>query len=228
MKTLLKISLVLSFIIPGIAAAQSRGGGANGSGAYYFEETFFPVYVSRNNTNSITNAPVADETGLGFDLRTTLGYAFWGQALVGLTFNYYSLNTKAPYIGTDDGLKETIQRNEWGPTIGYLNGGWRLLFTYFMSGSQHTNTTYFNDTADTSNVTFKHSELSGFQITAGYSFTLFSNVEIGPTLVYRSVGYKKQSKTNALTPAEDYSPITLHTKAKDSSLDPMLSVLVRF
>lgn len=230
MKALIITCLVLIHAVPGIAQAQSRGGGAGGSGPFYFEETFFPVYVNRTDTRSVTEAPgVAPETGLGFDFRTTLGWAFWNQMLVGFTYNMYTLNTKrAAVSGGDSGLNESTSRSEFGPTLGYLNGGWRVLFTYFISGQSEVATKNHDDTGTVGDVTIKNSEMTGFQFTAGYSFNVLDNLQIGPTLVYRSVSYKKQSKVNALNSIENYTDAPLYTKYQDSTLNPMLSIVVRF
>jgi hypothetical protein len=232
MSSLIKACLILAYIIPGIALAQARGGGgASGGSEWYFEETFFPVYVNKTDTTSVTTAPgVAAETGLGYDFRTTIGYTFFGQALLGLTYDMYHLTTKQSAVsGGEDGRNETTARTEFGPTVGYVNGGWRVLMTMFMSGSKQVDTKY-TDAAGvvTGDTTFKNTGISGFQLTTGYAFEMFSNTQVGPTLVYRSVSYSKQSKTNRLLPIENYDSTSLYTKNTDTSLSAMISVVVRF
>jgi hypothetical protein len=221
---------LLTFILTPPAFAQSRGGSAGGDSPVYFEETFFPVYVNRNDTRSVTDSPgVATESGLGYDFRTTLGLTFWDQLLVGLSYNIYHLNTKRPnVVNGDSGLNETTNRSEFGPTLGYMNSGWRLLLTFFMSGSQQIQTQNFDNTGTTGDVTIKNTGLSGFQVTTGYTFSLGSGFELGPSLVYRSVSYAKQSKVNALNSTENYGSTSLYSKSVDATLNPMVTIIVRF
>lgn len=230
MNSLIKISLVTISIISTSAFAQGRGGGGGGPSHVYFEETFFPVYVNKNDTTSVTESPgVATETGLGYDARTTLGYAFNGSLLVGFTYNMYRLTTKRANVeGGDSGFEQTTSRSEYGPTLGYLNGGFRLLGTVFLGGSQQIDTRNFDAVETTGDVTIKNTELQGFQLTTGYSFRVFSSTEIGPSLVYRSVNYKTQSKTNRLNTAENYEGTPLFSKANDATLSAMLSLIARF
>lgn len=230
MQRLTRISLIMITLISLPAFAQGRGTAGGGMGYLYFEETFFPVYVNKNDTTSVTDSPgVATETGLGFDGRTTLGYALGGSVLIGFTYDTYRLTTKRPnVVGGDTGLEETTSRSEYGPTLGFLNGGFRLLGTLFVGGVNQVDTRNFDDTGDTGDVTIKNTGLTGFQVTTGYSFRVWSSFEIGPTLVYRSVNFKSQSKTNRLNSSEDYQGTPLFSKATNSTLSAMLSLIARF
>lgn len=225
---ILLVSISTIFILP--ANAQYGGGSTASGGPYYFEETFFPLYVDKNDTTSITTSPgVATETGLGFDFRTTLGYIFWDSMLVGLSYNYYTLSTKRPNVqGGDAGLKETTADNKFGPTIGWINGGFRTLFTFFVSGSKEVHTKNFDATTTTGDVTITNRDISGFQFTVGYTFQVWSVMQIGPSLIYSSVEYAKQSKVNKLNATENYSSRSLFSENKYSDLQPMLTVVVRF
>jgi hypothetical protein len=219
--------------VVGSAAAfqnpRSSTDGLNPS-AIYFEETFFPVYVNHNDTRSVTGQPgVATESGLGYDLRTTLGYALWGKFLLGITYNLYHLNTKRPNIvGGSNGLNETTDKGEYGPTLGLLSHNWRAMATVFLGGSQSVRTKNQDASGLTGDVTVKNSAMQGFQLSAGYAFNLSQTVQLGPSVVYRYVSYTKQSKVNQLNGAENYSDVHLNSKTVDSTLSPMISVLIRF
>ncbi|WP_413291150.1 hypothetical protein [Bdellovibrio sp. HCB337] len=217
--------LLLTFVPQKSLSASGRGGGG-----FFLDETFVPVYVNRNDTCCFNTAPgVATQSGLGFDLRTTLGYTFGGNYLVGVTYNTYSLSTKrAAVSGGDSGLEETTSQSEMGPTLGYVTNGWRVLATYFISGSK-SNQRKDVDTAgaSVSDITIKNSKLSGFQLAFGYTFALGSYFEIGPSLVYKSLTYTNQEKIDALG-ASGYADSELYTKAVENTLTPMISMQLRF
>lgn len=228
--TLLPLLLLSLFTLTTQNANAARGGGGSG---FYIDETFFPVYVNRNDMESFTpgdTTQVATESGVGADMRTTLGYTFSNQLVVGLTYNYYSLTTtRAAVNGGSDGLSEKTSKSEYGPTIGYDFGNFRMLLTYFLSASKQMDRKNTDSTETTTgDVTIKNTNGSGFQLTMGYSFSFGSNFEIGPSLVYRTVSYAKQSKVNRLNSAEDYAETELTSKALDSGLSPMISMQYRF
>lgn len=228
--TLLPILLLSVFTLMSQNANAARGGGGGG---FFIDETFFPVYVNRNDVESFNpgdTTQVATESGVGADMRTTLGYTFSSQLVVGLTYNYYSLTTtRAAVNGGSDGLNEKTTKAEYGPTIGYDFGNFRMLLTYFMSATKQLDRKNTDPTnATVGDVTIKNTSGSGFQLTMGYSFSFGSSFEVGPSLVYRNVSYAKQSKTNRLTPAEDYAETELASPALDSGLSPMLTMQYRF
>lgn len=227
----IRIAIVLHFlalfiyVTPAAAAGPQRGMG------FFLDETFLPVIVNKNDTESFNTAPgVATETGSGFDSNTTLGFAIKGQFLVGATYNTYSRATeRAAVAGGDSGLEEKLNRSEFGPTLGYLRNGWRVLFTYFVSGNKKMERTNTDETQTiTGHTTIKNSKLSGYQLAVGYSFSLGANFEMGPSLVYKSLTYANQSKTNHLNAAEDYPDSALYTKATETFLTPMFSLQLRF
>src|SRR4030067_1632515 len=130
---------ILATMNPAVALADQRGRGYAGLGIY-FDETFFPVYVKENDTTSVNtvSSVTATESGLGFNTYTTLGYVFWHNSVIfGLTYNAYSLTTKRPNIvDGDTGKKETTTESMLGPTLGWLNGRFRTLITYFVKGEK--------------------------------------------------------------------------------------------
>jgi hypothetical protein len=223
---LILASVFISTLTGSVVLAQSHGGSG---GNIYIEETFFPKYVDKNDTTSITGSPgVASETGLGFDTRTTLGYVFGQSFLFGLTYNNYSLATDRKNVsGGSPGLKQTTAENQFGPTIGWLNGGFRATFTMFMSGNKEVRTANFDATGTTVDATIKNDGLSGFQATVGYTFGLWG-MELGPSLAYTSISYSKQSNLDKFTPGNNYSNTKLFSKTVDNNLSPMLTLIVRF
>ncbi len=226
-----RIYLIISILFfSSVSYAQSRSG-TSGYGIY-LEETFFPVYVNENDTTAVTNSTtdVADEKGLGFYTRTTLGYMlFGGSWMIGLTYNYYTLTTKrAAVAGGDEGLKESTNESQFGPTIGWFSGGFRTLFTFFVSGEKEFAKKNFNDAGTvTSNVMYTNKDVSGFQLTLGYTFTLWG-VEFGPSLVYSSVLYGKQKFKDKQNPGNNISTFPLSTDNKKEELNPMISIIARF
>lgn len=230
--TTLPILLVSFILLTGTHAHAAKGGGGGGSsgGNFILEETFIPIIKTSNDTTSFTTAPgVATESGSGFDFRTTLGYTLGGEFLVGLTYNNYSYSSKrAAVSGGDNGSDSKTTKTEYGPTIGYLSNGWRVLFTYFLSGTKQEDTKNSDDTGVTGDGTFKYTGGTGMQLSLGYAFALGSHFEIGPSLVYRSMTYPKQSKINRFTPSEDYTDTELYTKNTESDLSPMITMQFRF
>lgn len=227
--SLLPLLLVSLFTFATQNAKAARGG----DGGFFIDETFFPVYVNRNDMESFNpgdTTQVATESGVGADFRTTLGYTFTSQLIVGLTYNMYSLTTtRAAVSGGSDGLSEKTSKSEYGPTLGYNFGNFRMLLTYFLSATKQLDRKNVDSTeATTGDVTIKNSEGSGFQLSMGYSFRFGSSFDIGPSLVYRNVSYKKQSKVNRLSSAEDYAETDLASAALDSGLTPMISMQFRF
>lgn len=215
------------------AQGSSRTSGHGGASTYniYFDETFFPVYVDKNDTTSINTAPgVATETGLGFDTHTTIGYMFFGDSLVvGLSYNYYRLTTKRANVpGGDSGLNETTVDWQFGPSVGWLYGGFRALVMFYVSGNKNVHTINFDQTGNTGDIAINNDGISGFQLTLGYTFQLWGDVEIGPTLLYKSLTYKKQSKTNVFTPAENYPDSSLYSPHIDHEVEPMVTLLCKF
>ncbi|MBS1969510.1 MAG: hypothetical protein JSU04_04355 [Bdellovibrionales bacterium] len=229
--TTLPILLVSFILLAATHANAAKGGGASGAGNFFLEETFVPVIKTSNDTTSFTTAPgVATESGSGFDFRTTLGYTLGGEFLVGLTYNNYSYSSKRSAIsGGDDGSDIKTTKTEYGPTVGYLSNGWRVLFTYFLSGTKQVDTKNIDSSGATvGDGTIKNTSGTGMQFSFGYTFALGAHFEIGPSLVYRSMTYPKQSKVNRLNSSEDYTDTELYTKNTESDLSPMITMQFRF
>ncbi len=205
------------------ATAQSTVGGTG----IYFEETFFPEFVDKFDPTLIdaANPNGPNDTGLGFNTNTTLGYAIVNTWLIGFTYSYKSISTERSASGTIEGLKTDLTETKLGATVGWLGTNARLLATFFLSGNKKYHEKYFDSTgAITTDRTYTNKKISGFQLTAGYSFNVFSSFSIGPSLVYTIANYAKQTMVNSVAPP--YS--NLATKAGGSELKPMISMLFRW
>ena len=219
------------------AQAQARGGGggasAPGGSHFYAEETFFPVYVSKNDANNSAGGAasknVPTESGLGLDLRTTLGWQI-NNWVFGLTFNYYSVGTSRSVTPDYEGKKTSNSRQEFGPTVGYFLNSWRFALTYFLIANKTVTETYTDPVtlAPSTDETWKNTGGTGFQLAVGYDFDLGSGFGISPTLAYRSVKYSKQSLTVRTGSDTPYATTSLQTKAIDDELKPMITVIYRF
>ncbi len=225
MKKLFYFGTFLLMAWPLVGFAQSNGSGLS------IEASLFPVLVNRNDTRSVTTDPgVATESGFGYDTRTTIGYTFSNRNwLVGFTYNLYNLKTKRSFVeGGDSGLDETTENTQWGPTIGWLPGNWRLLLTYFTSGKKTIHTINDDNTGTTGDVTITNTNVSGFQFSGGYTFYITPTFGMGPALIYRSLTYSKQSKVNALNSIENYEDVSLASAHVESTFDAFLSLIFEF
>ncbi|MGZ3722908.1 MAG: hypothetical protein ACXVA9_08270 [Bdellovibrionales bacterium] len=232
---ILSLLICLTLLLSQFASAESYGGGGGGagtSGKFYIEETFFPVYVKKNeaqtSSGNLPNQNIGTESGIGYDLRTTLGYVAWENVLFGLSYNMYSLSTSRPTTSDFDGYTSTTKKTEFGPTVGYLANSWRFMLTYFAFAEKtfkEQYTTAGTSTVNTDN-TYKNTSGSGFQLAVSYGLNIGSGFTIGPTLIYRDVTYKKQSLD---TPTgTSYASTTPVTPPVDGELKPMITVVYRF
>lgn len=217
-----------------LSATQAQAQSAQGSG-FYFEETLLPVFKNENSTRSASvggDNSAAAESGFGYDSRTTLGLVLGRGFLVGATYNMYQLATKRDATTANESNDETVKSSEYGPTLGWLGSNWRFLFTYFTSGNRSDDEKHADATgAVTGDQSISNNEMMGYQVLVGYSFMITNRLGLGPSLLYRSVSYAKQSKVNraSITPgAEDYDDLVLSDKFVRTTLDAMLSLTYRF
>ncbi len=201
---------------------------------FYFDETFFPVYVQKNTTlndagGSQTSPGVSTESGIGYDLRTTLGFALWNKMLVGFTYNYYKLGSSREAIANgSDGVENSDVKTEYGPSIGYLSTHWRFVFTYFLSAIRTVESKSKDTTGNTtSDLQLENTSGSGYQFAVGYYWS-FGKYGFGPSIVYRNVTYPKQTRNNRMDPTDGYQDTTLYTAAIDTGLSPMFTFVLRF
>jgi hypothetical protein len=114
---LLSINFLCLFLGPEAKAARGDSG-------VYFDETFFPVYVNKVESSTFPDATSAPTTGIGTDLRSTLGYVFSNKVFVGATYNLYNLTVSRDTVAgasaalAAGGEEETTSRSEFGPTVG--------------------------------------------------------------------------------------------------------------
>ncbi len=219
--------LVCGAPLPGFTAESGSTKGREEG--VYFEETFFPVFVSRNDQENDAGGSatrdVPTQTGWGIDSRTTLAYV-WSRILVGVTFNYYNVRSSRPRTADLEGLKEVTDKQELGPTLGFLGGRWRFTATYFLTATKTLSQKYTDQItgAVTTDETRKNKAGSGYQIAVGYDFQLGAGIGISPTLIYREVRYAKQSYSVRTGLGTPYTTTELRTKALDHELKPMITM----
>ncbi|HEX4924302.1 MAG TPA: hypothetical protein VFV50_09455, partial [Bdellovibrionales bacterium] len=194
---------------------------------------FFPVYILQNDTQyslgGSNNAEDANESGTGFDFRTSLGWVFWDRMIVGLAYNYYKASTSKGATSVYEAVSTTSSKSEYGPIIGYKTGGWRFVLSYFINAERSLDAKATDQSGTVvSDVTENRTKGTGYQLTIGYSFAISSNFEIGPSLVYRSVTYGRGSRTNRLDNTDSFDDSDLQTKAIDVGLSPMISLIAKF
>lgn len=224
------LSTMFVFLLTLVLAPTTANAAISGADIF-FDETFVPVLKSTTDTDSGTGSPgAATESASGIDARTTLGFLLPQGVLVGWSYNYYNSTSSRPAVaGGSESLAETISRSEHGPTLGYVNSGWRFLMTYFLSGTQSRDTlNKDSDGVTTGNVVISQAGMNGYQVSAGYTFAIGNVFQVGPSLVYRSVNYTTQEKTNRLNASETYTSTTLSKIKTETSLSPMLSMQLRF
>ena len=233
-RTLIPLLLVLTFDLHAAPPRAIRVGESNlleeDAPRLLADLTFAPLITSANDTSATPGAPGVNESlGLGVDARATLGYAFDGTWIAGVTYNHYQLKTTRDFrpYGVD-GVSQTATHDEWGPTVGATMNGWRMLVTYFISGNQRVATRARSYLGTSGDVTVKNRKLDGFQIALSYTFRLTPRFEVGPSLVYRKVAYHSQAKRNAFYAPETYDYVNLFSAQRASAVTPMLTALLRF
>ncbi|MGE4132968.1 MAG: hypothetical protein AB7F86_15105 [Bdellovibrionales bacterium] len=234
--TLNTLKIPMFFLI-GLASWQGFAAGQSDKSqrakGIYFEETFFPVYVKKNDFESqaggSTTQDVPTQTGWGIDTRTTLGYV-WHSVLLGATYNHYRVSSSRPSTADSEGLNELTERQETGISLGGYLGRWRFVYTYFLSATKIFTQKYTDQTtgAVTTDETRKNTDGTGFQAAVGYDFIMGAGIGISPTLIYRTVTYGKQTYTVRTGTGSAYPSSDFRTKAVDSELRPMITLNVVF
>lgn len=202
----------------------------------YIEETFFPVYVRKNDYRNgeagggqAEDVPV--ESGVGYDFRTTIGYTFSTGIILGLTYNYYQVNTSRGEIGGAspvEGVDRKVGKSELGPTVGISLGSWKFLGTFFVMGDKTFSQRYISGGATSTDENFKNTGIGGFQLTINYGLSLGGGFEIGPSLIYRTVKYSKQSYSKAPDPTSaSYPESSMLAEPIDDELRPMVTITYR-
>lgn len=231
----LTLCLVLS---ASLASAQSGGGGGremgrHGRGSIYFEATFAPVMKADNSGSGSADGGRTSTVNLnstnGMDLRGTLGMFLGEHLMIGFSYNQYSDSTKRDATSTTASSEQKTNKTEYGPTLGLVSGGFRLLGTYLLAGEKK----YAYKSVDDANAVqndqnYTDSKGAGVQVTLGYSWILSSWFELGPSLVYRDMSYANQTFVNAVTPSDNYTDAALASKAHETSLTPMISMILLF
>jgi hypothetical protein len=233
MKQIFSAIIFILFISPIVFVQNALAGeskaSAKGPSGFFFDETFFPKLTDSNDTGSFPDSRVASETGFGLDSRTTIGYILDGAWFFGGTYNTYSISTSRSNVsGGDSGRNEKFQNTQMGPTIGWVTGNLRFMGTYFISGEKVDDVKDSDDTGLIGHTKITNKDVTGMQLLVGYAFPITSNFSIGPSIIYRTLQYRKQAKINYLSPAEDYSSKKLYTANTESNLDMMFSLMIHF
>ncbi len=229
-----KFLLLLNAIVfAGVALSQSEASARSRDvGNFYLEGSFIPVWQTHNQYWSPAGGALPGEADpgresvAGLDARAILGYAIHGRWLIGFSYNMYTANTNRNGHEPKEG-STTI--TEYGPSLGVLFGGWKLIATYVMSSEWKYSMKYKNSSGIlVSDQTYTNKEGSGFLINFGYNFTLKPWLQIGPSLIYRSVEYAKGSLEDRTNPSNSYTDQTFSTKPLQAELQPYFSIVARF
>lgn len=201
---------------------------------WYIEETFFPVYISKNDASNpaggSASADVPTESGTGLDYRTTIGYLFGGDFFLGFTYNSYSVSTSRPFTANYEGLNTTTTKSEMGATLGYFPGSWRFMVTLFTDARKSASQTYTGpgNSAVSLDELYTNSAGAGYQLSVGYGFSVGKSLVIGPALIFKSLSYSRQTYEVRAGSGTPYSDSELQTKAIDTEVKPMVSMSYLF
>jgi hypothetical protein len=229
-----------SFSSSTLLASAPKSSASGGPGGFYLEGSFAPVLKDQNDSirfgegggSFAGEGQVSTAHTLGYDLRSTLGYVFGNVFLVGISYDTYSTNTKRDAVKDGDNGKDSkTMVDEYGPTIGFLHGGWRLSLTYLLSSTyKYTDKQTDSTGATTSDIDVTLSKATGYLINLGYSIAVTNWLEVGPSLIYRTVTYSNETRKNALdsSSGETFTDRSFDVKATQTNWSPYFSVTARF
>ena len=200
----------------------------------YIEMTGFPGY-SNQNTQETPNAggstdgvALNNNSGFSYDLRTTVGYVFNDQFLVGFNYNYANSPTSATATASSASLDNFTKFREYGVCAGYFLGKFRVIGSYLWGGVMNYQDKEIQaDGTPLVNYAYQNNGGTGYQLIAGYDIPITKNIKIGPTFVYRKITYTSQSKSDSVG-GSGYPNTSFTTKATFSSVTPMVSLMLEF
>lgn len=199
----------------------------------YLEVTGFPGYSVQNtqvnpNGGSVDGTVLKNAKGFSYDLRMTTGYLIKKKYLLGFTYNMGYSPTKADATSTTASLDKYSKFKEFGISGGVFLGKFRLIGSYLWGGTMDYQDKEINPDGTTLvDINIHNGGGSGFQIIAGYDIDLSKVIKIGPSLVYRNMTYKTQSRTDPVG-GSGYAETAFTTNATFSNLTPMLSLMFDF
>lgn len=201
-------------------------------GNFYFETAFLPVWSNSNNYYGPQGGAFAGEanpgtdTDLGLDSKLIAGYAFSGRWFLGGSYNLLTVRSKREGGEAKSGI---THHTEYGPAVGFLYGGWKLIASYIFNSEWNYEMKYTDAAGNAiSDLSYKNTDGSGFYVNFGYGFQLSSSTFIGPSLIYRRVQYSKSSLEDRVDPSNSYQGREFSTKAIQSDLQPYVSIVSRF
>jgi hypothetical protein len=214
-----------------LASPSEAGVFIDVSGTPIINKSNRSIYPDRGGSFDSAVA-VSTESGIGYDLRTTGGFAIWDKLLIGATVNFASSPLKRDAIeGGAEALDKNTKTSEWGPTLGYLNGGFRLFATALVLGKKITQEKRTASDGTVNQDAEYNDKLGlGYQITLGYAFSIGKRFRLGPSLIYRQVNYRSESATDSADPSnplKNYDQ-AYATRWTEGSITPMVSLSFGF
>lgn len=221
------LSLSIQFILGLTALCASSPANAG----LYLEMTGFPGYVKKNDSEnryaygSRTASSLTDSSGISYDLRTIVGWSWNRKLLIGLNYNYANNPLKKDADATYPSLDQYEKSAEYGASIGYFFGNFRIIGSYLMGGTMEYQTKEVaQDGSIVTDLLYKNTGGKGIQVIAGYDFPIGKRLRIGPSLTYRSMTYEKQSLTDAVNTGNSYAESAFTVKATVTRITPMISI----
>lgn len=227
MKTLNRVLILTLISSPIVQTCAWAGSGLNQN--LFGTLHLAPEIGGKQNGGTFAPPNENSDSRSGLDSRLTAGYLLGGKFLIGANINYgLSSTSRDAVVGGPDSLKHSITRFQYGPTVGFVSGGFHTTLSYLLSAKR----TQKLREVQADGVVAVDQELvdkgSGYQIGTGYTFNVSKSVSIGPSLMYRSIKYKTQTLKDARTPASNYTGKSYLTKAVEAELVPMVGIGLKF
>jgi len=208
------------------------------AGGVYLELTGTPVYKksdrqTSNNTlgGDFDGNTIKPASGLGYDVRGTLGYVFGKLFLLGANINSANQPLKSDAVPPAQGYNNFDKNFEWGPAAGLVWNNFHLIGTYFVNGNRQyqIQNVSGDETPAAIDVYFEQKLKSGgFQLNFGYVAKLSSVFGLGVSLVYKSVTYKSETRVNRLDETQNYTDKLFTSRPVEVSLTPLLALVMSF
>jgi len=211
--------LVAVMVLLGLVSSVAYAG-------VFAELPFVPSFAMKSNGGSPAGSvPDIVEQGFGYDVRPTVGYTT-GPLLIGFSAALYSFEVLQKSTNPSDSNTSIFAA---GPSIGAVFGGFHAIATYYFIGSQKvTNKTTLPSGVAIFDQDVESKSPQGAALDIGYAFSVGPSVRIGPSLIYRSVAFKKYSITDRVTPANNKTDQDYKTKPVSNGLTPMINVTFTF
>jgi hypothetical protein len=225
----------------GAYAKDDRGGRSSGSSSggdskYFYLGLNLAPNLSQSNSSiralggSFPNEGAATPSDIyGYDLRVTMGPLFWDHILLGFSYTYsQTITHRNSSPGGDTTRNEDLIQREFGPTMGFLFGGFLLKGTWIVWSEKVDNDDEANgNTSPAVSTIVQNYDGHGWEAELSYLIELNTTFLIGPSIAYRRVEYGLQSKTDNMTPGNSYGGKAFASKAVDGELKPMVVFAIK-